>query len=49
MSKENKMMLNDFVNEDQFELNTYLTYLLKQTDYIPNHADEKNSKVTIPL
>ncbi|USK86891.1 hypothetical protein [Peribacillus asahii] len=30
MSTENKLRLSDFVQEDRFELNSYLTYLFHQ-------------------
>lgn len=33
MWKDNKQALTDFVSEDRFELNLYLTYLLNQISY----------------
>jgi hypothetical protein len=30
MSRENKLVLSDFVYGDRFELNSYLTYLFNQ-------------------
>ncbi|MBE2973742.1 hypothetical protein [Priestia megaterium] len=33
MWKDNKQALTDFVSEDRFELNLYLTYLLDQISY----------------
>lgn len=30
MIKENKLTLSDFIKQDQFELNSYLTYLFNQ-------------------
>lgn len=30
VSKESKLTLSDFVNNDRFELNAYLTYLFHQ-------------------
>lgn len=29
MNEEKKVRLSDFIKEDRFELNSYLTYLLK--------------------
>ena len=33
MWKDNKQALTDFVTEDRFELNLYLSYLLDQISY----------------
>ena len=42
MSKENKLMLSDFVYKERFELNTYLTYLLLQSyDNVPYPSEDK--------
>lgn len=34
MSEENKVLLSDFVQEDRFELNSYLTYLFNQFNVV---------------
>jgi hypothetical protein len=39
VSKESKLTLSDFVNNDRFELNAYLTYLFHQFyDNAPNQS-----------
>ncbi|MBK0295529.1 hypothetical protein [Priestia megaterium] len=32
MMRENKQLWSDFIEEDRFELHSYLTYLFKQCD-----------------
>lgn len=39
MRKEEQPVLSDFIEKDQFELNSYLTSLLEMT----NEKEEKNS------
>jgi hypothetical protein len=45
MSRESKLNLSDFVNGDRFELNSYLTYLLKQFyDNFPEQSEDRMVK-----
>jgi hypothetical protein len=45
MSGENNSLLSNFVHEDRFELNAYLTYLFNQFYYYdPNQLEEKMIK-----
>ncbi|MDQ0243331.1 hypothetical protein J2S09_000867 [Bacillus fengqiuensis] len=45
MWRENKPMLSDFIYEDQFELNSYLSYLFNQFYYdIPDQSEDKMIK-----
>lgn len=41
MSEESKLLLSDFIQEDRFELNSYLTYLFNQF-YIVSSAKLAN-------
>ncbi|WP_191567296.1 hypothetical protein [Metabacillus idriensis] len=45
MSRENKLTLSDFVNNDRFELNSYLTHLFhKFYGNVPDQSDDKMVK-----
>jgi hypothetical protein len=45
MLRENKLRLSDFVYENRFELNSYLTYLFHQFyDGIPDQSEDKMIK-----
>ncbi len=35
MKEKNELTLEDFITEDQFDLDIYLDYLLKQSRYQP--------------
>ncbi|WP_257349774.1 hypothetical protein [Pseudalkalibacillus decolorationis] len=42
MSRESKLTLANFVDQDRFELNSYLTYLFQQFyDNAPDQPDDK--------
>jgi hypothetical protein len=42
--EKNKISIANFVKEDGFELNSYLTYLFNQIyDYLPKHVEEKTA------
>ncbi len=41
MKKENKVSLKDFIKEDKFELNSYLTYLMSQVRYLPYQVSKR--------
>ncbi|MED3932397.1 hypothetical protein ABEY43_26095 [Priestia megaterium] len=40
MGEESKPMLDDFVEEDQFELDSYLTYLFDQINHVSEVLSE---------
>ena len=45
MYRENKLNLSDFVYNDQFELNFYLSYRFHQFyDHVPNQSEDKMVK-----
>jgi hypothetical protein len=45
VSRESKLTLSDFVHKDQFQLNSYLTYLFHQSyDTVPNQSEDKMVK-----
>lgn len=44
---EKKHVLSDFVNRDQFELNSYLTYLFDKFNGDRNHSEDKRIKQSI--
>ncbi|MCM2535960.1 hypothetical protein NDK43_31300 [Neobacillus pocheonensis] len=40
--EKRKILLADFIQEDRFELNSYLTYLFNQLhEYFPKQVDDK--------
>jgi hypothetical protein len=42
VSKERKLTLSDFIKKDQFELNSYITYLFEQIcDNVPDQSEDK--------
>ncbi|MBK5502633.1 MULTISPECIES: hypothetical protein [Peribacillus] len=41
MEEENKTLFVNFIQEDRFELNSYLNYLFNQfNEYVPKHMDD---------
>ncbi|MDQ0199204.1 hypothetical protein [Neobacillus ginsengisoli] len=39
--EKSKILFDDFIREDRFELNSYLTYLFNQlNDYFPKHVED---------
>lgn len=45
MERENKPVLSNFVYEERFELNTYLTHLFNHFyEYVSNQSEDKMVK-----
>ncbi|MFE4895360.1 hypothetical protein [Peribacillus butanolivorans] len=41
MEEENKTIFVNFIQEDRFELNSYLNYLFNQfNEYVPKHMED---------